>query len=67
MMLQHILTKVKISSYNSGNALHELHKYNDANIMFDRAIKINPNHASAYFNKGIDFIILYRQCTTKTR
>ena len=40
MMLQHILTKVKISSYYSGNALHELHKYNDAIIMFDRAIKI---------------------------
>ena len=57
MMLQHILTKVKISSYSSANALHELHKYNDAIIMFDRAIQINPNDASAYFNKGKDFII----------
>ena len=51
-MLQHILTKVKISSYYSGNALHELHKYNDAIIMYDSAIQINPNYAKAYFNKG---------------
>ena len=63
-MLQHILTKVKISSYNSGNALHELDKYNDAIIMYDSAIKINPNYATAYFNKGKDFIILFRQCIT---
>ena len=52
MMPQHILTKVQISSYYSGNALHEQHKYNDAIIMFDRAIQINPNYATAYFNKG---------------
>ena len=52
MMLQHILTKVKILSYYSGSALNQLHKYYDAIIIFDRAIQINPNGATAYFNKG---------------
>ena len=57
MMLQHILIKVKISSYYSGNTLLELHKFNDAIIMYDSAIKINPNDARAYSNKGKYFII----------
>ena len=30
--------------------------------MFDRAIQINPNDATAYLNKGKDFIILFRKC-----
>ena len=57
MMPEHILTKVNISSYNTGTALRKLNKHNDAIIMYDSAIKINPNDATAYFNKGKDFII----------
>ena len=43
MILTHILTKVfKIYFVFKGIALKELGKFNDALIMYDRALYINP-------------------------
>ena len=38
--------------YFSGNSLYYLRKYEEAIIMYDHALKINPNDAKAYINKG---------------
>ena len=38
--------------YYSGVALRNLRKYEEAIIMFDQGLKINPNDAKTYFNKG---------------
>ena len=39
----------------SGVALYKLGKFNEAILMYDRAIQINPKNAEAYYNKGKKF------------
>lgn len=45
-------TNLAISSFNQGNALYNLHKYDDAVKAYDEAIKLDPNLAIAWSNKG---------------
>ena len=48
-MLERIIIKVKdFFIIFSGMALEELQKFNDAMMMYDMAIKINPFDAKAY-------------------
>ena len=36
-----------------GNLLKQSNKYDEAVICYEKAILINPMHASAWYNKGI--------------
>jgi hypothetical protein len=38
---------------NRGLTLHELKRYDDALASFDDALKVQPNHAEALFNRGL--------------
>ena len=49
ILLKHISIKVRILTYFLGTALAGIHKYNDAIIMYDRCIKINPNFSEAFY------------------
>ena len=49
-------------NFYSGALLQELQKYNDAIIMYDRAIQINPNSPEVYDDRGDNLIILLRKC-----
>ena len=51
IIMRHVIIKVKISIYFWGRALQELHSYDDAIIMYDNVIQINPYHAQAYYQK----------------
>ena len=63
-MLERIIIKVKdFFIIFSGMALKELQKFNDAIMMYEMAIKINPNYANAYVNKGESFQHICRSCT----
>ena len=35
-----------------GLALHEIKKYDQALVMYDKAIEFNPKNADFYFRKG---------------
>jgi tetratricopeptide (TPR) repeat protein len=39
--------------FTAGVALNNSEKYKDAITNFDKAIKLNPKYAEAYYNKGI--------------
>lgn len=41
----------------------KLRKFNDAILMYNRAIEINPNDGQAYRNKGEKFKLIFRKCT----
>ena len=38
--------------FNEGNALYNLNKYAEAIAAYNKAIKLNPNHAEIWNNKG---------------
>lgn len=54
-MQGYIRIKVKIHNNYKGLALKKLGKFNDAIIMYDRALLINPNDADTYHRKCIRF------------
>lgn len=35
------------------NTLSQLHKFDEANLAFERAIQLNPNNPGMYFNRGL--------------
>ena len=47
--------------YYQGNALYDLRKYEESIIMYDHALKINPNYINAYINKGIKFLFIFQE------
>lgn len=51
--MEQLAIKVNILLYYSGVALEKLGKFNEAIVMFDRSIQLNPNQAGVYFNKGL--------------
>ena len=51
-MQKHMPVKVRVFYVFSGDALDFLGKFEEAIIMYDRALKINPNNAKTYVNKG---------------
>ena len=52
-MLQHIITEVDIfDQYFLGISLDDLGRKEDAINDFTKAIEINPQDASAYYNRG---------------
>ena len=50
--LMHTLIKVNYLSLISGIALINLGKYDEAIIMYDNALQINPLNADTYSKKG---------------
>ena len=53
MMQKPIKIKVRsLDLFLSGVALENLGKYDEAIIMYDHSLKLNPNYALAYYNKG---------------
>ena len=61
-MQMHILTKVRYIELFSGVAFHNLGKFDEAIKMYNQALKINPNYANAYVNKGKSFRFNSRSC-----
>ena len=57
-MIRPIHIKVKLWIYSLGVAFEAMGKFNEAILMYDRAIKINPNNALTYYNKGFRLIYL---------
>ena len=51
-IIRQILIKVGYFDLFSGVALRNLEKFDEAIIMYDRALKINPYDCTAYVNKG---------------
>ena len=60
-MLLHILIKVNIEDYFYRNCTRIIRNSNEAIIMYDSALKINPYEADAYYNKGKDLFLLFRK------
>ena len=48
-----------------GIALLLLGKYNNAIVMFNKAIELNPNLAQAFQSKGVLYINIQRQFTKR--
>ena len=48
----HIIIKVQDSDLIVGVSLEKLGKVDEAIIMYDGALYINPNHENSYYNKG---------------
>lgn len=48
---------------NLGLVLLELGEYNDAIMMFNLALEIDPNKAEVYKNKGEKYKLIFRKCT----
>ena len=46
---------------SQGYALGKLGKLNEAIVMFDMAITINPNDAKSYICKGFSFILIIQE------
>ena len=56
--------QIKVRSLDlflSGVALENLGKYDEAIIMYDHALKLNPNDAGTYCNKGKNIRFIYPQ------
>ncbi len=47
-----ILLKTKEEWLKEGNSLHNLQRYDEAIHAYDQAIRLDPNYATAYYNKG---------------
>ena len=47
--------------YYQGNTLYDLRKYEESIIMYDHALKINPNYINAYFNKGKKYWFIIKE------
>jgi tetratricopeptide (TPR) repeat protein len=47
-----ILLKTKEELLEEGNTLYSLQRYDEAIRAFDQAIRLDPNYASAHYNKG---------------
>jgi tetratricopeptide (TPR) repeat protein len=45
--------KTKEEWLQDGNALYELNRYDEALVAYDQAIRLDPNYAIAYKNRGI--------------
>ena len=45
-----------------GIALEGLGKFEEAIMMYDQYLKINPNDPVAYFNKGMSSRFIFRNC-----
>ena len=54
--------KVRALDLFLGVALNNLGKFDEAIVMYDRALKINPNESKIYFNKGIRYFLCKRKC-----
>ena len=67
MKQKHILTKVRYLNLISGLAFDNLGKFDDAIKMYNQALKINPNDANAYVNKGKSFRFNSRSCILQFR
>ena len=61
MMQKHTPIKVRVIDLFSGVALMNLGKFEEAIIMYDRALKINPNDAKTYLNKGHRYFLFIRK------
>ena len=67
MMQKHTPIKVRVIDLFSGVALMNLGKFEEAIIMYDRALKINPNDAETYTDKGKSYRFIFRSCTNEFR
>ena len=52
MIIFYIWIKVINLINYSGNALNYLGKFNEAIMMYNRAIELNPTNADTFYNKG---------------
>ena len=62
MTQEHIIAKVRsLDLFSSGVALDHLRKYDEAIIMYNHALKLDPNDAGTYCNKGKNIRFIYPQ------
>ena len=64
-MQMHMLTKVRVLDLIPGVAFDNLGKFDDAIKMYNQALKINPNDANAYINKGKIYRVIFRSCNSQ--
>ena len=44
-----------VNAYNSGTEYLEQEQYNQAIVDFDEAIRLDPQYANAYYNRGLAY------------
>ena len=57
-----LLPRDALPYFNLGNALHKLERYEEAEMNYQKALKINPKFVEAHFNRGVALDELGRGC-----